>query len=323
MFRTEINILPSQFTVGLKDPIITIGSCFSDSIGAHFEINKFEILKNPFGTVYNPLSIFKLLNYALKNSQPPATTYIEHDGLHSNYDFHSSYSSLQKEELKKNISESILQTNQFIEKTNCLIITLGTAYIYKEVESGVMVANCHKLPAKRFTKHLLTQKQILQDFDSLYVELAERYPSMNIILTVSPVRHIKDTLELNSVSKSTLRLACNTLSEQYKNVHYFPSYEIMLDDLRDYRFYKEDMIHPTAQAEDYIWGKFQQMFIDAETQKFIKDWSKIVLAINHRPFNPTSAKHQDFIKQTIRKIETLDATLDFSKELSHLNSMLL
>lgn len=320
MFRTELNIDPSTIKIGLTDPILTIGSCFSDNIGERFSENKFDVLSNPFGTVYNPISIFKLIRLGLNNSTVPDSGYLVHEGLHAHYDFHSSFSTLDKSELAVNIQQAIDRTHNKFKKLKFLIITLGTAFVYERVDSNEIVANCHKVPAKAFQKKLLTQEDIIEGFEELYHQLPDE---LTIIFTVSPVRHIKDTLPLNSVSKSTLRLVCNTLSNQYANVHYFPSYEIMVDDLRDYRFYASDMLHPTRDAEEYIWDKFSNAYFDKGTKEFLKEWQNIKSAIKHRPFNPSSDKHQQFVLKTIEKIHSLPHQLDFSEELKSLNSQLL
>lgn len=320
MFRTELNITPSDIKIGLHDPILTIGSCFSDSIGSKFSENKFNVLANPFGTVYNPISIFKSLELSFENYQASEDGFVENEGLFSHYDFHSSFASTDKIELENNLATAISSTSKFSKELKFLIITFGTAFVYERKDNHQIVANCHKVPAKEFEKKLLTQKQIIEAFEALYPKLPN---DLNIILTVSPVRHIKDTLEMNSVGKSTLRITCDTLSKEYKNISYFPSYEILLDDLRDYRFYASDMLHPTPEAENYIWNKFSNAYFDDQTKEFIDSWGKIRAALSHRPFNPESDKHQSFLKSTIKKIETLEVNLDFNKEIKMLKDQLI
>lgn len=322
MFRTELQIEPSVNKIGLMIPILTIGSCFSDNIAGKLSDYKFDVLANPFGTVYNPVSIFKLLEHSCQNQLPHARGIIENDGLFSHYDFHSSFSSLDKEELVASTNKAVEGTHNFLNNTRFLIITFGTAFVYETVDSEEIVANCHKVPAKNFNKKLLTQKQILEAFAKVYQTLVNTNSDLKIILTVSPVRHIKDTIPMNSVSKSTLRITCNTLENQYDNVEYFPSYELVMDDLRDYRFYKSDMLHPSADAEDYIWSKFSSTYFDNSTQDFVKEWTKIKAAIDHRPFNPSSEKHQQFIKATIKKIENLPQQISFTEELNALRNQL-
>jgi len=313
MFRTEFNLTEPNFKLDLKAPIITIGSCFSDCMGQRFLENKFDTLSNPFGTVYNPISIVDLLTLALKNQKPSDNTYTENQGLWSNYLFHSSFSSSDPELARQNVQTAIKKTHEYLSKSKILIITLGTAFVYKRKDNDEIVANCHKIPQKHFTKSLLTQNQILSEFEPVISKLNN---DVKIILTVSPVRHLKDTIEQNSVSKSILRVACDTLANNFSQVSYFPSYEIMMDDLRDYRFYKRDMIHPSEEAEDYIWKKFSEVYFSEETIQFLEDWTQIRNALKHRPFNPTSDKHQQFIKNNIKKLEELSSQADVQKEIS-------
>lgn len=320
MFRTELNITPSDIKIGLHDSILTIGSCFSDSIGSKFLENKFNALANPFGTVYNPISIFKSLEQSLINKKASEDGFIENEGMFSHYDFHSSFASTDKKELIDNLSNAISSASKFSKDLKFLIITFGTAFVYERKDNHQIVANCHKVPAREFEKKLITQKQIIESFEALYPKFPK---GLNIILTVSPVRHIKDTLEMNSVSKSTLRITCDTLSKEYKNISYFPSYEILLDDLRDYRFYASDMLHPSPDAENYIWNKFSEAYFDDQTREFIVSWGKIRAALSHRPFNPESDKHQSFLKSTIKKIETLGVDLDFNDEIKILKDQLI
>ncbi|QSE97034.1 GSCFA domain-containing protein [Fulvivirga lutea] len=323
MFRTELNITPSKDKITLSTPILTIGSCFSDNIGEKLEENKFQVLSNPFGTVYNPISIFKLLNTAVSQNLPEADSYLTNDGLHANYDFHSSFSSLHQGDLEESIEESISKTHQFLKSAKVIIITFGTAFVYRRIDNNTIVANCHKVPAKEFNKELLSHEAICNQFKVTYMQLKAFNPDLRFMLTVSPVRHIKDTLELNSVSKSALRTACHSLQEEYDDITYFPSYEIQLDDLRDYRFYKSDMLHPTEEATDYIWNKFAECNFDKNTIEFINEWAKIKRAIDHKPFNPNSDKHQKFLKNTLQKIKGLPSEVDFSSEVDLLETQIL
>ncbi|MBL3655572.1 GSCFA domain-containing protein [Fulvivirga sediminis] len=322
MFRTEINIPSSPKKIDLSTPILSIGSCFSDCIGNRFKDNKFQALANPFGTVYNPISIFKLLAYSLNKEYPAEDTYISTGNLQANYDFHSSFSSVDKDAVAEGVKSSIDKTHSQLLKCKWLIITFGTSFIYRRKDNHEIVANCHKVPSKHFTKELLSQAEMIQEFSVLLKKLQKINPALNIILTVSPVRHIKDTLEQNSVSKSILRTLCHELSTSNQNIHYFPSYEIMMDDLRDYRFYKGDMIHPTEVAEDYIWGKFADTYFTSDTQQFLKKWSKLRRAIHHRPFNLESEEHQKFIHETINKLNQLSQQIDLTTEIEGLKKQI-
>lgn len=322
-FRTALNAVVSKRTLNFKAKILTIGSCFSDSIGMCLETHKVHVCINPFGTLYNPVSIHKALDYMIANKSPEKDTFTLTQGLNLNYDFHSSFSSPSKEELDEVIQEEIESAHDFLKETSTVIITYGTAFVYQRKDNNAIVANCHKVPAKFFTKRLLAQNEIVESFTDLHKLLSSFNPNIDIILTVSPVRHLKDTLELNSVSKSILRSCCHIISESHPNVSYFPSYEIMIDDLRDYRFYKSDMIHPTEEAEQYIWEEFKKCFFDEESLALFNKWDTILDALSHKPFHPYSDSHQLFIKQTLEKLETFRSLIPVDKEIEFLKNQLI
>jgi hypothetical protein len=322
MFRTEVQPTPSPVKLNLSEKILTLGSCFSDSIGNELTEYKFTVLVNPFGTNYNPHSIHKSLRYAIHNQIVPDHTYLENNGVHSNYDFHSNFSALHKNDVAHELKESIGATHYFLKDAQWIFITYGTAWVYERKDTGDVVANCHKVPANNFNKILLSQKKVLESFDELYKELKAFNPSCKIILTVSPVRHLKDTIELNSVSKSVLRLSCQTINETHTDVFYFSSFEIMMDDLRDYRFYKSDMIHPTEDAERYIFTKFSATYFDDSTHQFMKQWQSLRQALNHKPFLPESESHQQFLRNTLEQLEALPMKVNLSKEIGIIKSQL-
>ncbi len=323
MFRTELTPKQAGISITRKHKLLTTGSCFADSIGSSLEAYKFNCLTNPFGVMYNPHSIHKALRYAIHNQVPAEHTYLLNQNIHLNYDFHSAFGSLHKNTLVKNLTETIGATHYFLKNCNWLLLTYGTAWVYSRTDTGDIVANCHKMPSSLFQKELFTQKKFLESFESFYKELSALNPTINLILTVSPVRHLKDSLELNSVSKAILRLACHTLSILYDRVFYFPAFEIMLDDLRDYRFYKPDMIHPSAEAEAYIWQKFLNTFVDEPTRQFVAEWNAVLSAIRHKPFHAASPAHQQFIKETIIKLEAFSNTINVDEELELLKRQLL
>lgn len=322
IFRTEVVLPPSVTRIDLAARILTIGSCFSDAIGDQCIANKLTTKANPFGTIYNPHSIHKLIQYAVTNQSVPENTFLQRNDVFLNYDFHSEYSSMDLNNLKDQLKTVISATHSFLKTTQWLIITYGTAWVYEQKETHEVVANCHKQAQALFTKSCMTQKKVLESFAEMYQHLKLLNPEVNIILTVSPVRHLKDTLELNSVSKSVLRVACHTLTQQYKAVYYFPAYEIMLDDLRDYRFYKPDMIHPSDVAEDYIWQKFGDQYFDDKLKSFLTHWKEIRAALTHKPFHPGSTAHQQFIKGTIKKLEELKALVNVEEEMAELRKYL-
>lgn len=319
-FRTEITC-PSAHPIGLKDHILTTGSCFADQFGQWLQKNKFDVMVNPYGANYNPISIHKSLIESL-SLELDEKLFIEQHGLWHHFDYHSQWSSHQEEELRDSIQKIHQKVNQYIKKLDVLIITYGTAWIYHHKTLNSVVSNCHKVPAGEFEKKLLTVEEIIHSFRQLYDVIKKNRPDFRIILTVSPVRHIKDTLVLNSVSKATLRLACHTLSSQYEEVEYFPSYEIMMDDLRDYRFYARDKIHPTEVALDYISHKFSDQYFNAEVKSFIEKWHTIRQAMEHRPYHPKSAAHQHFLKELLHKLEAVKEIVSVEEELRTIQSQI-
>jgi hypothetical protein len=322
-FRTVLHPIPSSATISLNDTLFTIGSCFADNIGLQLKKNKINTLVNPFGTIYNPVSIHKLLSYAAENARPDESTYASQGEVFFNYDFHTSFSDINKAILEAKISEWITKAHEILKQSKFLFITYGTSFVYERKENSEIVSNCHKVPAGHFNKELLTQKKILESFQFIHSQLGSLNKDLRIILTVSPVRHIKDTLELNAVSKSILRLSCHTLTTQYNNVDYFPAYEILLDDLRDYRFYEPDLIHPSRAALDYIWDKFCSSYLTNEARHFISHWQEIAKALSHRPFNPTSAAHQKFLKLTLRQLDELKNLIDVSEEMEWVKNQII
>jgi hypothetical protein len=299
-----------------------MGSCFANAMGSRLTDYKFNAVVNPFGITYNPVSIHQQLSFALKNELPKNESYATDGELFFNFHFHSQFSSLDKGHLTSQVKELIHHCHSFLKGTSCLILTYGTAWVYELRDAKAIVANCHKQAADLFEKRLLTQNEIEDSFESIYKIICQQNPSIKIILTVSPVRHLKDTLPLNAVSKSILRVACHSLTQRFSNVGYFPAFEIMNDDLRDYRFYKQDRIHPTEEAEDYIWRKFSHAHFDETTLHFTETWKEIKSALAHKPFHRGSKKHQAFLKELLIRLEKLRLVINIDNEIQDVKSQL-
>lgn len=321
LFRTELSVSGTK-AIGLEQAIVTIGSCFSDAIGQQLSQNKFKATVNPFGTCYNPISIHQLLTLACHNAAPAADSYLEQNGIHANYLFHSRFSSLSRGQLEQQLKSTLNSVHQYLQKASVVMITYGTAWVYQRSDTGEIVNNCHKVSSTKFTKRLLEVEEIVQDFTLLAKELVTINPSVQFILTLSPVRHLKDTLELNSVSKSIVRQAIYKITQQHKTASYFPAYELLLDDLRDYRFYKSDMLHPSEEAEKYIWNKFAQAYFDTTTLEFIRKWTVLQHDLNHKPFQPHSPAHQAFLQSLKGKLMELKSMVDVEEELSIVQSQI-
>lgn len=236
--------------------------------------------------------------------------YVESQGTWRHFDFHSKFADVEKDKLEAELKGAFINPEDF----DVIIITYGTSWVYRL--NGEVVANCHKVPAHAFKKELLSVNEIIQSFEKFYRE------DKKVILTLSPVRHIKDTMELNQVSKSILRTAIHEITMAWPEVDYFPAYEIMLDDLRDYRFYEPDMIHPSQTAIDYIWGKFGERYFSKETQDLNIQWLKLLRSINHRPFHPSTKQHQSFLRQTLHDLQELKDRIDVTREIEELESRL-
>jgi hypothetical protein len=314
-FRTELKIGLPPFSISLKNKILLAGSCFADVVGNFLKDNKFPVLANPFGNIYNPHSLFKLLNDCVHEKKNEEHTFINRDNVWFNYNFHSEIFSTFKEELETKLETIQREVFEFIKEADILILTLGTSYVYRLVNNDEIVSNCHKISPDNFRKYLLSPKEIIDDFEYLRNSLSNIRPDLKIILTVSPVRHIKDTIPLNNVSKSILRTAIHYIIESFPDTYYFPAFEIMMDDLRDYRFYKDDLIHPTKMAENYIWKKFSEAYLDSEALTFIKEWEKLRKAIYHKPFQPESTQHQRFLKDLKDRLNLLNTKADLDEEI--------
>ena len=323
MFRTPVNPTPLLDPIRLEDHLLCIGSCFAQVMGRRFEENKFMTCINPFGIVYNPISVCQLLQSTVQEKLPAASTYLERDGLHFNYLFHSDFHAPIQAALQAQIALAMTDTREFLRTTDWLIITLGTAFYYEHTATRQVVANCHKMPARTFQKQRLEPSQIVEAFEELLPKMQAFNPTLRYLFTVSPVRHVRDTLVQNSVSKAALRLAVDQLQQQHPDkIHYFPSYEIMLDDLRDYRFYTADMLHPSEVAEEYIWDKLVHSCLAPEVVDFLLEWRPLQRAMQHRPFHPTSAAHQQFLRRTLQQLKQLSDKVDVHNEIQHLEQQL-
>jgi len=272
--------------------------------------------------IYNPIALDRAISYAFSGSKPSDFSTVQNNDIFHNYDFHSTFSSLYADELARQISTAISTVHEHLMRADHIFITYGTAWSYVLKSHQHIVANCHKMPSGLFEKRLLSVEEIMNSFRNLYSGLKKIRPDLHIILTVSPVRHAKDTLPLNAVSKSTLRIACHYLAEELPDVEYFPASEIMLDDLRDYRFYKSDMIHPTEQAEEYIWNVFTDKHITLQGQEFIRQWQGIRTALLHKPFHPGSSGHKNFLNELLAKLEGIKSIVKIDDEIKAIKAQI-
>lgn len=318
-FRTLVDLPTKELSITHSDKILLLGSCFSENIGKRLVASKFNCELNPFGVLYNPFSIANAIECLQEKTTFSVSSLFEYRGLYHSFMHHGSFSAASFEVCLTNINERLLSaTNQFSE-LNYLLITFGTAYVYQYNESGEVVANCHKLPDNKFTRRLLTVDQIVTKYRLLITDLLNNNTDLKILFSVSPIRHIKDGMHQNQLSKSTLLLAIDMLKQEFPDsVYYFPSYEIVVDELRDYRFYAEDMLHPSLVAVNYLWESFVNSYLSAHTQQIMKEWDEINKALQHKPFRPESEQYKRFLTQIVLKIEQLKRKypfLDVEKEI--------
>lgn len=315
---SSVSIKKSEFSISHKTPVFLVGSCFTEHIGKKLLDNKFDSFINPTGIIFNPISVVNALKDVFENKQYLSDDLKNHNEKWVSFQHHGSFSSFDKEECLTQINSSVAKAHTHIKKSKTLIITLGSAWVYEYENIGV-VANCHKIPNKQFAKRLLSVKEILSAFN----QIKDNLKGFNVLFTVSPVRHTKDGLHENNLSKSTLLLAINNLVEQNNNYHYFPAYELIIDELRDYRFYKNDLVHPTDLAVNYVWEKFSGCYFDNATESLIKEIQKLKLAANHKPFNFESEEHQGFINNQIVLMNDLSNRynfLDFTAEVKQIST---
>ena len=323
MFRTKVIPKVSSEKIDLKDPIIAIGSCFVENIGQKLSEYKFDIDINPLGTLFNPLSIFKLVNKAARNEPIAPQGIVETQGIFHHYDLHSDLSNLSEQLLQENVNAQLSKLGKQLPRTSIFIYTFGSSIVYELKETGEIVANCHKVPSGNFNRRFLEIDEILQAFKKNYDLIKSTKTNFRIILTVSPVRHQKESFEQNNISKSMLRVACDKIVKQFDKVEYFPAFEIVMDELRDYRFYTEDMLHPNQVATDYIWQKFQEVYFDDRHKQFIKKWTKVRKALAHKPFKKGSEQHQHFVHKTIALLNEFKDEVDIHSELKFLKAQLI
>jgi len=324
-FRTTLPPINSSLFIHHQNIILSLGSCFATNIGERLFEKKFEIQINPFGIIYNPVSINSGLVRLIENKTFSISDLVGHNGLWHSFDHHGEFSAPSADKVLETINGTFSKGRQKILKANFLLITLGTAFVFELKKTGEIVANCHKFPAQDFTRRCLSIDEIHASCSKAFQLILKENPNIQIITTVSPVRHIRDGLIENQKSKARLILALDQLCREFEQVHYFPAYELVMDDLRDYRFYKADMIHPNAMALDYVWEYFSNNYFSEETKSIIKAIEKINAALNHRPFLPESPAHQSFLQQTLSKIKTLESQytfLNFSKEKEKINAQL-
>lgn len=305
IFFTAVNPKIQNEKIHYNDSIISLGSCFASNIVETMSKHWLKVQDNPIGIAYNPLSIASQIDMTLNHKNFEFNSFKQND-LWCDFRFHGSFCSYDKNQLESNIKQNLIKLNSNLKTAKVLIITFGTSFGYFKKTKNTIVNNCHKLSANNFIRRLISIEESFIELSKSLDKLHDYNPSLEIILTLSPIRHLRDDAEENSLSKATLRCLINKLIQHSSNkIHYFPAYEIMLDELRDYRFYNEDMCHPSPQAINYITNKFIKNYASPELIDYIAKATKIRKELEHKPINTDSLQHQTFIKKTNKKLALL------------------
>lgn len=325
-FRTKIQLPLGTFSVNQNQLITLMGSCFAEEIGKRLESDKFSCDLNPFGVLYNPLSITKALQQLMEGKVYEEKDLFFEGGLWHSWMHHSSFSARTSAECLQRVNSRLLTGEKFFPNWRVLIITLGSNRYYRHRKTGQVVGNCHKVPEKEFEVKDLSVEEIVSAFLPILERMHEANPGLRILFTVSPIRYLKYGLHESMLGKSVLLLAVDELQKLHPEyVHYFPAFEIMLDDLRDYRFYAEDMVHPSDVAVDYIYECFKACYFDKTALEVSQEWKEIEKALRHKPFNPDSEQYKLFIAKTKDKIGQLSQKyplISVQKELEQCNTIL-
>jgi hypothetical protein len=320
-FRTTLPSSSFSWQLDYHRPILSLGSCFAEHLGQRLTEAKFPVLSNPFGILYHPLVLAQALDRLGSDQAYKAEDLFLHQDLWRHFDFHSRYAHPDKDAQLQLINQQRKKGQDFLAQARVLILTLGTAWGYRWREDGRLVANCHKLPTRQFDRFRSSPEEVVEALGAALRTCRQRNPKLHVLLTVSPVRHIRDGLVENQRSKAVLLLATERLARQLDFVDYFPAYELVLDDLRDYRFFEPDLTHPNSLAVDYVWEHFTQATWTPDTRSLAQAVLRLVRAARHRPFHPETPGHQAFVQRTLAQMTELEGQhpfLDFAAEKAHL-----
>jgi hypothetical protein len=316
----HLNFDPKPFAVKIEhhQKLLLIGSCFTENIGNKLRHLKFSVQENPNGILFNPVSIATSLHSYIENKQYKEEELFYQNESWNSWQHHSRFSNPDKATCLAAINQSQTAAHTFLKKADWVLITLGSAFVY-ELENKEVVANCHKVPTDKFNKKLLSANEVAGMLQDAIEKLFVFNPNIKVIFTISPVRHLRDGFVENNRSKAMLIQAVHQLVDDHKKTFYFPAYELVIDDLRDYRFYAEDMVHPNYSATNYVWEKFVNTCIDETTQQLMKEINIINAAKSHKPFNPTSAQHKKFLQTNLDRVIKLQQEhgyIDLNEEIN-------
>jgi len=323
--RTTFRIIPSEPGITYNDPAMFIGSCFATSIGKQFEAGRMPVMINPSGTVYDPVSVCNTIDTITSGEKYKTSDLYNYNGKWLSFNHYTEYSSENEEEVLSMVNSRSAAAAEFISGARFLFITFGTARVYRWKHSGKIVSNCHKIPASEFTNELLKVRDVVTLWTHQLDMLRSLYPGLKVVFTVSPVRHWKDGAHGNQVSKSVLFLAIEELLSHPSMPGYFPAYEVVMDDLRDYRFYDDDMLHPSQAAVDYIWNAFSECYFDDKTKTLWQEIAGITKAMSHRIHTKSKTEIAKFARNILIRIDTVESKhpgIKLDPERSYFNGLL-
>jgi hypothetical protein len=325
-FHYEFDIKPLAKPINHQHKLLLVGSCFTENIGEKLCKHKFKVLENPNGILFNPVSVAEAVINIVENKQYTAEDLFHHNEAWHSWQHHSRFSGLSVEDALHKIDTSTAEAHAYIKKADYLLVTLGSAWIYTLTDKaanakvGTVAANNHKAPADWFERRLMDIGQVITVLGTMLDRLGAINPNINVIFTISPVRHLREGVVDNNRSKAVLITAVHHLIDKLSKLYYFPAYELVIDDLRDYRFYAEDLVHPNYHATQYVWEKFVNACMNEDTKKLMEEIALINLAFNHKAFNPTSEQHKKFMASYLEKTKLLQQQygyLDFGKEVGY------
>lgn len=321
-FRLEFKPIVFDQKILHHHRLLLAGSCFTEQIGSKLSSYKLQTVQNPNGILFNPVSISNAILSYIDNKQYSTEELFYHNELWGSWDHHTKFSNIRIEETLHHINQSTSKAHEFLKNADWMLLTLGSAFVY-QLEDGKVVANCHKVPTDKFQKRLLQAQEVKSNLSTLIQKVLHFNPNVKIIFTISPVRHLREGFIENNRSKAQLISAVHELVSETPGLYYFPAYELVIDDLRDYRFYAEDMVHPNYAATNYVWEKFMQTCMDEHSLSLMKEIGLIQAARQHKPFNPESEQHRAFQKMNAEKAIALQKKypyLDFSDEIEFFNA---
>ena len=323
--QTKITVAAPDFSIDYNSRLMMLGSCFAENMGSKFSYYKFDVDVNPCGIIYNPLSVANVLRLLVEGKRFEKNDLREVGGKWVSLFHHGAFSSADPDECLHRINDRLTKATGELRTLDLLVITWGTAWVYRYTRENIVVSNCHKIPSQEFERSRLSVEDIVREYLVLIERLREINPGLRILFTVSPIRHWKDGAHGNQLSKATLLLAIDRLREEIQHVYYFPAYEIVLDELRDYRFYAEDMLHVSGFTVDYIWERFLYSFISPEVFGLMNQIGRINKGVAHRPFEPQSEEYQRLVKKMLAEIAMISRSypmIDFSEEKRKLNEVI-